>query len=394
MSIIPGQHDVTPLGLPSPVTLITTPADLRALAGRLASQPRVALDTEAASFHRYVDRVYLVQLSCEGETALVDPLSVPDLEPLGALLADPAIEIVIHDADYDLRILNRDYGFRARKLFDTRLAAQFVGEPAVGLASLLEKHFGVKVDKKLQRADWSRRPLTQAMIAYAADDTRYLPELRDKLERRLRELHRLAWAQEEFRHLEEIRWTQTPADRADSYLRIKGAKTLGRRQRAILRAVHGWREATARDLDRAPFRVLGNPSLLKLAQTSPTTMAQLTATAGVPKSTARRFGRSILEAVRTGVNVPQQHLPVVKRGRRPDPEPGFDQRLERLKALRNRRAEDIGMAPGLVCPNGRLQVVARSAPENESQLDEVTELRRWQREVLGDRALLSAVEGG
>ena len=215
---------MTPLGPPSPIKLITTPADLRALAGRLASQPRIALDTEAASFHRYVDRVYLVQLSSEGETALVDPLGVPDLEPLGRLLADPAIEIVIHDADYDLRILNRDYGFRARKLFDTRLAAQFTGEPAVGLASLLEKHFGVKVDKKLQRADWSRRPLTQAMIAYAADDTRYLPQLRDKLEGRLRELHRLAWAQEEFRHLEEIRWTQTPPDRADSDLRDQSAR--------------------------------------------------------------------------------------------------------------------------------------------------------------------------
>ena len=123
---------------------MTDPGALRDLAARLARAPRIALDTEAASFHRYTDRVYLVQVSSDHETALIDPLALPDLSPLGDLLASESVEVVFHDADYDLRVLDRDYGFRARRVFDTRVAAQLLGEPAVGLAALLEKHFGRK----------------------------------------------------------------------------------------------------------------------------------------------------------------------------------------------------------------------------------------------------------
>jgi len=136
--------------------------------------PLVAVDTEAASFHKYLDRIYLVQLSTTEHTAVIDPLAVTDLNPVGELLADPAVEKVFHDADYDLRILDRDYRFRAASLFDTRIAAQLAGEPAIGLAALLEKYVGVKLSKAHQRADWSQRPLPPEMLSYAADDTRHL----------------------------------------------------------------------------------------------------------------------------------------------------------------------------------------------------------------------------
>src|SRR5439155_270413 len=152
-------------------------------------QPLVGADTEAASFHRYRDRIFLVQLSSrDGRTAIIDPLALPDLAPLGELLADPAVEKVFHDADYDLRILDRDYRFRAARIFDTRIAAQLAGEPAVGLAALLEKYVGVKLAKEHQKADWSRRPLPPAMLEYAAADTQHLPALRDALRDRLPQL--------------------------------------------------------------------------------------------------------------------------------------------------------------------------------------------------------------
>ena len=144
--------------------LIADADALKRLVDRLARQKRIALDTEAASFHRYVDRVYLIQLGSDVETVLVDPLAVDDLSSLGQLLKEPTIEIVLHDADYDLRTLDRDYGFRATRLFDTRVAAQLADEEGVGLAALLEKHFGVTLNKKYQRADWSLRPLTDEMI--------------------------------------------------------------------------------------------------------------------------------------------------------------------------------------------------------------------------------------
>lgn len=373
--------------------LIDHPAELRSLVGRLADEPRIALDTEAASFHRYVDRVYLVQLSSDTETALVDPLAVTDLGPIGELLANPKVEVVLHDADYDLRILDRDYGFRAQNIFDTRIAAQLAGEPAVGLGSLLQKHFGAQVDKKYQRADWSRRPLTTEMIAYAADDTRYLTSLRDTLEQRLREMGRLGWVREEFRLLEEIRWTQTGADDEEAYLRIKGARALKARDLAILRELHRWRERTARSLDRARFRVLSNSALLAVAKAAPVNAKRLAAVQGMPTTTAQRYGEPMLRAVKKGLGVPDEKLPRVRRSRRPEPDPEYDQRLERLKQLRNERAQAVGLAPGLVCPNGTLQEVARAGPHSTSELDGVGELRRWQREVVGDSAILAAVEG-
>jgi ribonuclease D len=381
---------------PSPAQLppISDPGELESLCARLAAEPRIAFDTEAASFHRYVDRVYLIQVSSDHETALVDPLTLPDLSPLGALLAEPDLEVVFHDADYDLRILDRDYGFRANRLFDTRIAAQLGGEPAVGLGRLLEKYFGVQVDKKYQRADWSRRPLTDGMIAYAADDTRYLPALRDRLEGRLAELGRLEWAREEFRRLEAVRWTQAAADADDAFLRIKGAGALGRRQLTILRALYRWREAAAERLDRARFRVLSNTALLALAQAAPTSMRQLTSVDGMPTAVARRHGREILEAVKLGKSAPEKKLPSLRRGKRPKPDPGYDQRLERLKRLRKERAGTTELEAGLLCPNGTLQAIARAVPASAKALDAVEELRRWQRDVIGDRAILDAVAGG
>ncbi|UCG86292.1 MAG: ribonuclease D [Gemmatimonadota bacterium] len=358
---------------------------------RLARKPRVALDTEAASFHRYVDRVYLIQLSSDRETALIDPLALEDLAPLGQLLKEPTTEIILHDADYDLRILNRDYGFTARSLFDTRVAAQLAGEPAVGLGALLEKYFGITVNKKLQRADWSRRPLTPDMVEYAAADTRYLPALRDKLERRLKQSGRLEWAQEEFRILEGIRWMQ-PTDTAAAYLRIKGAKALSRRSLAVLSELFQWRESTARSLDRAPFRVLGNAALLAIAKSAPRTLNRLKSIPGVPASAVTRYGTGLLDAVKRGGEVPQSELPAIERPARPEHNRAYDRRLEALKTLRNRRAREVGMEPGMLCPNGTLQAVARAASANESELSSIAELRQWQADVLGKEQILAAME--
>jgi len=226
----------------APLYIDTAPelaAFVSAVRNERGAPPRVGVDTEAASFHRYRDRIYLLQVSSPTQTAVIDPVAITDLSPIGALLADPELEKTFHDADYDLRVLDRDYGFRALRLFDTRIAAQLAGEPAIGLAALLEKYVGVKLDKEHQKADWSIRPLTPPMLAYAAADTRYLLALRDALEQRLTSLGRLTWAQEEFEQLESLRWTGVvPGADDDSYLRIKGAKALGSRGLAALQLLH------------------------------------------------------------------------------------------------------------------------------------------------------------
>ena len=369
--------------------LVTDPDSLRDLAARLARAPRIALDTEAASFHRYADRVYLVQVSSDSETALVDPLALPDLSPLGDLLASESVEVVFHDADYDLRVLDRDYGFRARRVFDTRISAQLLGEPAVGLAALLEKHFGVVLDKKLQRADWSTRPLTQEMIAYAAADTMYLLRLRDQLANRLEAAGRKSWAQEEFRHLEDVRWTASPTE--DGWLRLKGAKILPRRSQAVLRALYQWREQTARALDRAPFRVAQNEALLAIARAVPRNQSELSAVRDLPPTVGRRYGAQLLAAVEMGLNDPLDTLPAPARAARVRPDAGEEARLERLKALRNQRAAELGLEPGVLCPNGALQAVARAAPTTGSELDGIEDLKRWQIAALAPAAILAVL---
>jgi ribonuclease D len=373
------------------VQLIRTEADLAALADRLRPEPLLAVDTEAASFHRYLDRVYLLQISSREETAVVDPLATGGLGPMGELLADPAIEIVFHDADYDLRLLHREYGFTATNLFDTRIAAQLLNEPGIGLAALLEKYADVRLDKRFQRADWSARPLSPEMLAYAASDTRYLPRLRDIMREQLGERGRLAWAQEEFALLEDIR--PTPAEQVEpGWLRLKGAKALRGRELAVLRELWEWREAAARRADRATFRILNNEPMLAMARLQPTDLAALKAIPGVSSDQAERRGRDLLAAVRRGLDLPEDELPRPARPPRRVPDLAYEERLEKLKAARNRLAQQYDLPPGVVCPNGTLEAIARAAPGTVTALGEVTELRRWQLREFGEE-LLRALGG-
>ncbi|HJS48420.1 MAG TPA: HRDC domain-containing protein [Gemmatimonadales bacterium] len=375
--------------VPEGIRLIRDRKALERLLGEWAGEPLLAVDTEAASFHRYHDRVYLIQLSTRGETAVVDPLAVDQLGALGERLADPAVEVVFHDADYDLRLLDRHYGFRPTRLFDTRIAAQFLNEPGVGLAALLEKYAGVKLDKKYQRADWSARPLKREMIEYAAHDTAHLAGLRDLLRERLEAAGRLAWAEEEFGLLEELRWS--PAEEGDlAFLRLKGAKALRGRPLAILREVYDWREATAKRLDRASFRIIGNEALFALAKQPPETVEALAAMSGVGADLVNRRGKELLAAVRRGVELPDDRIPRVPRGPRHKPDPAYEERLERLKSARNRLATKLELAPGVLCPNGTLEAIARAEPASLEALAQVEGVRKWQVGAVG-KDLLAAL---
>jgi ribonuclease D len=364
------------------VQLIETASDLAALVDRLRGEPLIAMDTEAASFHRYRDRVYLLQLSSRQETAVVDPLATGTLEPVGELLADPAIEVIFHDADYDLRLLDREYNFRAETLFDTRVAAQLLNEPGIGLAALLEKYLSVRLDKRFQRADWSARPLSADMLAYAASDTRYLPELRDILAGQLEARGRMGWAREEFALLTGIR-AADPDAAEPGWLRLKGAKALRGRELAVLREVWEWRDDLARRADRATFRVLNNEPMLAIAKAPPADLAALKAIPGIGNDQAERRGREILAAVRRGVELPEDQLPRIARQPRRPPDLAFEARLERLKVRRHALAEELELAPGVLCPNGTLEAIARADPDTVGQLEAVVELRRWQARTIG-----------
>ena len=369
--------------------LIEETGEFSELLDRLRTEMLVAVDTEAASFHRHRDRIYLLQLSTRTETWLVDPLAVVGFAGLGELLADPAIEFVFHDADYDLRLLGQEFGIRVTRLFDTRVAAQFLNEPGIGLAALLEKHFGVQLDKQFQRADWSLRPLSPPMLRYAATDTEHLPRLRDVMHQLLLERGRLAWVEEECELLTRVRWAEPELPEVQA-LSAKGTSTLSPRALAVFRELYVWRTRTADSLDRAAFRIIGNEALLVMAEHPPQDLAALTQVRGVSRDLVARNGAQVLAAVQRGLALPESELPRRPRPPRHRPDPAFEGRMERLKDLRVQLTTRLELAPGLLCPNWLLEAIARSAPRDLSQLGQIAGIRRWQLEEFGG-PLLEAV---
>ena len=355
----------------------------------IADTRALAVDTEGASFHRFVDRVYLLQLTARTgsghvRSAIVDPLPITpsDLADLGAIVEDRKVEVIFHDADYDLRLLHQDYGWRVTNIFDTRIAAQLIGLKAFGLAALLEKYFGVKLDKKHQRADWSMRPLTEGMLDYAAQDTRYLLDLRDRLKDELERLGRWSWAKEEFERLEGTQFADDGGDGA--FLRLKGARDLNRRELALLRELVQWRDGVAEGLDRATFRVAGNEVLLEMARQAPQTKEALLAIKGAPRGMVESRGAEMLAAVRRGLAVPDAELPRFPKAARWDRDPDFDDKVSRVKAVRDAAAARLDLDPGVLCSRDRLETIVRRAPKSVEELADVKDLRRWQIELMGE----------
>lgn len=365
---------------PAPLYLDTADAVDRFLSG-LTGVRAIALDTEGASFHRFVDRIYLLQMSTLHHEAVIDPLPIGTPEKLGALLEHPDIEVVLHDADYDLRLLHQDYGWRVTHLFDTRVAAQLLGIRAFGLAALLERYFGLKLDKKHQRADWSMRPLTADMLDYAAQDTRHLLGLRDRLHRELEQMGRWHWAKEEFTRAEGTRWENDGEDHA--FLRLKGARDLTRRELARLRELVQWRDTIAAELDRATFRVAGNEVLLDLARVAPTSREALFAVKGFPRGMNDARAAEALAAVLRGNAVPDSELPRFPKSARWDKDPDFDDRVAKLKGVRDVVATKLDLDPGVLCSRDRMEAVARRKPRHVDDFSGIPELRQWQVEVLG-----------
>jgi ribonuclease D len=380
-----------PHARPDGALYLDKPEQVDRFLNEISGVKELALDTEGASFHRFLDRIYLLQLSTRERSAIIDPLPIGSPAGLGQLLQSKSVEVVFHDADYDLRLLHQDYGWHVTNIFDTRIASQLLGIKSFGLAALLEQFFDVKLDKKHQRADWSMRPLTPDMLEYAAQDTRYLLQLKDHMKGELTRRGRLPWAEEEFARLEGTRWEAEES--MEGFLRLKGARDLSRQELAVLREVANWRDTVAAQLDRATFRVMGNEVLFELARRAPKSVSELSAIKGMPKGMIERGGADIVAAVRRGAEVPEGELPKFPRGQRWNKDRDFDDRVARLKAVRDSAATRLDLDPGVLCSRERLENIARSGAKTIDDLASVPDLRRWQIEEMGAgfiRALESA----
>lgn len=359
---------------------IADDAALLAVAQEVRPGP-LALDTEADSFHHYRDKVCLIQLAFRGANVLVDPLAGADIRVLATLLEDPSLLKLLHGADYDIRILHRDFGIGLRGIFDTMVAARLCGETAVGLGALLERHLGVKLDKTHQRADWSQRPLPSGMLDYAVADTSRLEELATLFREKLQALGRLAWAEEEFRRLESVRWRVSEDVDPEAFRRVKGAAKLDARGLALLRAVWTWRDATARERDRPPFRVLRDEVLLEVVRSSPEDREALAAIAGFPAPLYRgRGAAAILERLREAREITLDRCPA------PSAEPSrrdrtLDEAVAELRKGRDAIALELGIEPAILASRSVLEAIAERVRAGQP-VDDLPDLRAWQKDLL------------
>ncbi|MFC2071485.1 ribonuclease D [Chloroflexota bacterium] len=336
----------------------------------------IALDTESNSFHHYPEQLCLIQIASRHKVYIIDTISLYDLASLRDVLADVSIEKVIHAADNDIRSLDRHYGFHIHNLFDTSIAARFTGITQLGLAALTRDLLGITINKskRLQRADWGRRPLSAEALEYAATDVRHLIAMQEILGQRLRTLGRAAWVAEECSKIEEVRYTSPNLETA--YLSVKGAKDLDGRGLAVLQSLFLFREEEARRQHRPPFFVLPHATLIFLA-TNPE--AALSEVPGLGQTGLKWFGQGLQQALRNGIIAPPIHRPHSIKTVRASGEQV--QRLSRLKEWRTSLGSRLSLDPSLLWPLTSFERLAK-APDTLSVELTSDNIRHWQRDVV------------
>lgn len=362
----------------------------------LGSASRIALDCEAAGFHRYSDELCLIQLSVADRTYVLDPLGFDAADILRGPLEDPSVEVLMHGADFDLRLLSRDLGIKLKGLIDTQIYAALIGEEGLGLQSLLESRLGVELSKKYQRADWAQRPLTESMLEYAAEDTRHLERLAALLLEDLDRLGRRAWAEEECLALESVADDVSEEEEIDPVTRVKGARDLTPRQVTALREALVWRDELARRKDRAPFRVIGEPPLVEAVARKPRRAEDLLEIRGFPRGLARSEGGDLVRRLHAVTELPDDALvPYPKNDNRGParPPPEVEARFRRLKDIRNRVADELELPRGTLLANAVLTEIAREQPRTRDELLAVDGMRRWKADALGEQLLEEVARG-
>jgi len=370
--------------------IITNAERLSEVAEILCRQNEFAVDLEMDSLHHYQEKVCLIQVSTRTESWLIDPLALRDLSPLAQPLGDPQILIVMHGADYDIRSLHRDYGIEVKNLFDTMLAARFIGITEFGLAALLKARFGIELNKKYQKADWSKRPLSREMSAYAAADTSDLLPLYDQLSAELIQKGRLKWLEEECQLLCQARVSEKEGP---LFLSCKGAGKLKGRSLAVLEELLQLRDHQARELDRPPFKVISAETLLEAAEKKPRLPSDLSGIKGMTPGQVQRYGDRFLAAVSAALALPESDVPRFPRLKREEPTDGSKERLKRLKSWREQFSSAQGLDPGVVAPNWLLETVADAQPVSVEQLDGIAGMREWQKGLYGQELLQELVAG-
>lgn len=378
----------------TPLVMVETTEALAPVAERLQNARVIGIDTESNSFYAYQERVCLLQITDEIGDIIVDPLKVKDMSALGPAMADPSIVKVLHGADYDVVSLKRDFGWQFENLFDTLLAAQFLGLPKFGLGDLITRFFGWEIDKAYQRYDWTLRPLLPQHIDYARGDTHFLLALREIMTSRLKKTGRYSHFVEECGLLARREWTGKTQDPAD-FLRVKLSQDLNDDELRVLRQLYRYREEQGRAQDRPVFKIIPDDVLVMLAQRQPQTEDELERDLPGKGNLKRRYGRGLVDAILVGIEdaepIPTKLKPDRNRSRGPRTRlkgRNAERALNDLKAWRNNLTDtDNTLSAHNTVSNTILKTIAATRPRSLDELRDINDVRVWQVEMFGDQIL-------
>jgi ribonuclease D len=354
---------------------IDTRQGLRKVADFFSTKKAVGVDMEMDSMFHYQEKICLIQMATEQQTFIIDPLSIPSMSLIKPLFENNRIKKVFHGADYDVRSIFRDFGIAINHLFDTELASRFLGVRQTSLESVLSSRFGVVLDKRFRKKDWSQRPLSKQMVDYAARDACFLTPLARELEKDLRRKKRLSWVKEECQWLSRVRAVTN--DTGPLFLNFKGAGRLKPADLVVLEALLQYRRRVAMAKDRPLFKTIGNASLLTMATRKPTTQKQLKATKALSIRQAKQYGSELIATITKAMKTPADQHPVYPRKRAPSLKPVVSNRIRQLKTWRDAKAQFLDIDPSLVLTKMLICDIAKKKPGSIQQIKAIEGLRNW-----------------
>ncbi|HBN26037.1 MAG TPA: ribonuclease D [Desulfobacteraceae bacterium] len=372
--------------------IIKTTSDLKDVAQVLAKENMVAVDLEADSMYHFKEKVCLVQMAAKGINAIIDPLDVKDLSPLKPLFKDKNIKKIFHGSDYDIRSLHRDFNIEVNNLFDTQLASMFLGIKATGLDAVLKTRFNVDIDKKYQKKDWSQRPLPKEMLEYAARDVGFLIPLTEILEGELEKKGRFSWITEECGLLTRVRHKTNNSE--PLYLNFNGAGLLDPRSLAVLEALLKFRLKIAQKKDKPLYKILENKPLIQIALEKPVNGNQLKKMRILGKKQIEMYGAKLIEIIKNELEKSSHDLPVYPR--KAPLVPGhldhikikaLKLKIKALKSWRSKRAQQVGIDPGILLNNTILNKIIVLNPEKQKDLFQIENMKKWQINTFGNEII-------
>jgi ribonuclease D len=361
--------------------IIDTVTELERVVTILEREKTIAIDLEADSMFHFKEKVCLIQVASKNRSIVIDPLQIKDLSSLKSIFAGHDIQKIFHGADYDVRSLYRDFNIETNNLFDTELACRFLGMKETGLEAVLNKFFKINIDKKYQKKDWSKRPLPQEMLDYAARDVIYLVPMAEILEKELDNKGRLSWVREECNYLSKVR--PALSDDEPLFLKFKGAGRLNPRSLAVLEALLQFRTKVGEKKDKPLFKIIGNNDLMKITLARPVTLRGLKDTKALSNRQISIYGNALVETINKAIKISEDKLPVYPRKKAPVLSHRVPKRMKELKKWRNKKAKELEVDSAIICNNALITSIAALNPSNSNSLETIKNMKSWQKKEFG-----------